>query len=631
MPTKQSKLEDDTQPICFPISAVEINGDSALDLISTCLPLVEGIFNDFKDRINSKSSRVTAVGAGALTNFQRHSHSQEEVLKKVLDRIELTVAAKGSLFKRHAEAIEAENFMARLLDCLQNEDIVDIDNDILGRRSVSVNEEDLQTVNDIINFINWKQKFGELQAAFTKGYKMLDEHLQRLRDQQKSIEQACATAKSTVPSAPQAGPIMGTQFIPWTGPVASKAIPRVAPKRRSTTSAGAPAYKRKKYADCLPIIQVTTEESSYTSPLNTKGGMAPPKQPEHSPRASGQKLDAHNLQGTWAPAATGPMVYADPSRAHKRPRLSQLPDQSQVHAHQLAMENFAPLYGQPIIGAAPDSNPVDTGQTMVGLSSQIDQSGSHDEHGLTFPNLYESSAPTFQAGWAQPTASISGVSMDNNPAETQSMVDFLGCIPEDIFNFPSTASTYLIPDLSLYNPVDTNTQQTIGGEQPFIQVAPMGGEGAYSQVQTAQGIAPDANSSDTVPSQDTNWMQVPLDIPQVAQFQEFDPSFMDGLDANADAPSDDYTWPIPRPEIFYNQFDAQGAFGQQQQFVQGLSGGTNALHQGNAQPFAGMPTSGGPFEDQAQQPFGEYETLSNQAPNGGIDQSSSPWDFPWLR
>ncbi|KAF3218310.1 hypothetical protein TWF106_007672 [Orbilia oligospora] len=643
--TKQYKLEEFIQNISFPTPAVEINGDSALDLISEYLPLVEGIFNAFKNQINLMSSRVTAVGAGALTNFQRHNHSQEKVLSKALSWIDRAVTAKNRLFRLHMKAIEIESFMARLLDCLQTEDIIDIDNDILGRRFISVNEDDLQTVNDIIKFLTWKQKFGELQAAFTKGYKMLDEHLQHLRDQQKSLEQACATAKSTFRTIPQADTMTAAhgQFIPWAGPKASEGASLVVARPPSAKVIGTLAYKTKRKAGCLSNAdtQNATGKDSYTNPLITKEGIAPLEQFEDidSALAYGQELDSQTMQDAWALAATGLMSYDDHLMGQEGHLLPQLPDQSQApDAYGLDPALGPPYnYFQPAFGPAPYSNAFDTGQATVGPPNQIGEKGFHDDYGLVFPSLYESFGPTFQTGWTQPKASTSGVPI-NNAAETQAMVDFppfgvdlLDHNPEAVFNTPFAAPIQSFPDAALYaNPVDTIAQHTIG---PNHQVVPMGG--ANSHVGFGQVVAPDTNAS-TILYKDASWPQMPLDTPQMAQTQQAGPSLTGGLDITADAPFDDYIWPIPGPDMYCNQFGAQEASGVQHQFSQDLSPGTNAFFGVIPQPAMEMATpkslAGAEAIHTIQQPLVEYETMADQAPDPETDlESALLWSFPWLK
>ncbi|KAF3173607.1 hypothetical protein TWF751_005250 [Orbilia oligospora] len=641
--TKQSKLEEFIQNVSFPTPAVEINGDSALDLISEYLPLVEGIFNAFKNQINLMSSRVTAVGAGALTNFQRHNHSQEKVLSKALSWIDRAVTAKNRLFRLHMKAIEIESFMARLLDCLQTEDIIDIDNDILGRRFISANDDDLQTVNDIIKFLTWKQKFGELQAAFTKGYKMLDEHLQYLRDQQKSLEQACATAKSTFRTIPKADPMMAThgQFIPWVGPKASEGVPIVVARHPSAKIMGTPAYKTKRKADCLSNAdtQNTTGKGSYTNPLITKEGITPPEQFDDSALAYGQNLDSQNMQDAWALAATGLMSYEDHLGGQEGNLLPQLPDQSQApDAYELDPALGPPYnYFQPAFGVPPYSNAFDTGQATGAPPNRIGEKGFHDGYGLAFPSLYESFCPTLQTGWTQPTASTSGAPI-NNTAETQAMVDFqpfgvdlLDYNPEAVFNTPFAASIQPFPDAALYaNPVDTIAQHTIG---PDHQVVPMGG--ANSLVGSSQVVAPDGNAP-AILYKDASRPQIPSDTPQMAQPQQAGPSLTGGLDITAGAPFDNCIWPIPGPDMYYNQFGAQEASGTQHQFSQDLSPGTNAFFGVGPQPTMEMATprsfAGAEAIHTIQQPLVEYEAVADQAPGPETDlESALLLSFPWLK
>ncbi|KAK6530679.1 hypothetical protein TWF281_007518 [Arthrobotrys megalospora] len=218
----------------FPTPTVEVNGTSALDLISTSLPEAEGIINAFKDKISLMSSRVKAVGAGALTNFQRRGHSPEEVQIKILAWIDRAVRAKNGLFQLHMKAIEAERFMAQLLDCLQNEGIVDID-DILKRHEIKVSTDDWPTVKEILEFLAWKQKLGELQVPFMKGYQILDEHLRDLRSQlvtQKpliSLQPAAypreeanlssATTEAAIPPIASVVPTAGIRPISWVAPI----------------------------------------------------------------------------------------------------------------------------------------------------------------------------------------------------------------------------------------------------------------------------------------------------------------------------------------------------------------------------------------------------------------------------
>ncbi|KAK6337579.1 hypothetical protein TWF730_002974 [Orbilia blumenaviensis] len=205
----QPPLDEFLQSFAFPMPSVEINGYSALDLISTYLPMVEGMFNRFKDKVSLMSSRVKAVGAGALTNFQSRGHSPDEIRSKILVWIDRAVRAKNGLFALHMKAIEAENFMIRLLDCLQNDEVINIDKEICGLQSpqlfsisnlrsrrrnlLSVEKADLQVVKDVLGFLTWKQNFSDLQVIFTKGYQILDQHLQDLRAELVRLEQYPAT------------------------------------------------------------------------------------------------------------------------------------------------------------------------------------------------------------------------------------------------------------------------------------------------------------------------------------------------------------------------------------------------------------------------------------------------------
>ncbi|KAK6500423.1 hypothetical protein TWF481_010767 [Arthrobotrys musiformis] len=657
------------QAFSFPTPAVEIDADSALDLVSSYLPLAEGLFTAFKKKIDLLSSRVKAVGGGALTNYQRHGHGAEKVRVKVVGYIDIATTSKSRLFKLHTKAIEAENFMARLLDCLQKEEIVDIDNDILGRRFISVNEEDLKAVQDVVAFLTWKQKFGELQALFTKGYQILDQHLKDLRSQLAAytleMERHYRTHEVEMPSVQQVASAATTQFIPWTGPVTPK----------DASAPGAKARAQSWHDTRVP----PTTCSELQSTQNLVSSREPPNEDAltYDPDADSPiPLEINSSQDCWAPVAP---VHQDATKGGVPPHpeaipppISKLGPSDTGYAPYnipFAPQGNAGLPPAPNLSHKPDLAKTFNENTVPnpGNSGSQNQIAENAFPGLEpdalvnfepgafpgfdfapFPNLGPHNFPNnpgfglqipqnqlpyyFNNGWAPP---VPGAVLNNNTmgAHIQQAADLQRSMLGEfqyqsaVFNSPFNIQGHLVPSAATYNnPTGASVQQSIGVPPfGFNQIPP------FAMVDQNFPIDPMLASGITVNN------NAPV-MQQMFDPQQFGPAFAGGLEAIPDAPPNSYTELLFGSAEYGEPIGALGEFAPQQQFDQGPVPDVDATYEDITQPTIGPATPASFAEADVnigiQQPPSQNGTPvaqpQPQLSDDAILNSASVWNFPWF-